>query len=137
MSEKYIILFDGVCNLCNSSVNFIIDRDKNDIFRFAALQSDEGQDELRKIGMDKEFLDSIVLIKDGKLFHKSTAALHISKELSGLWPMISLFLIVPKIIRDVFYDIIAANRYKWFGRQDECRIPSPELKSKFLNTEAA
>ncbi|QNL22506.1 thiol-disulfide oxidoreductase DCC family protein [Hyphobacterium sp. CCMP332] len=137
MSEKYIILFDGVCNLCNSSVNFIIDRDKKDKFRFAALQSAEGQEELRKIGMDKEYLDSIVLIKKGKLLHKSTAALHISKELTGLWPIISFFLIIPKVLRDFFYDIIAANRYKWFGRQEECRIPSPDLRSKFLNTEAA
>ncbi len=137
MNNKFIILFDGVCNLCNSSVNFVIDRDKNDKFRFAALQSEEGRAELSKVEMNEEYLDSIVLIKNGKLYQKSTAALLIAKELSGLWPIMSAFLIIPNFLRNIIYDFIARNRYSWFGKQDECRIPSPELKSKFLDTEAA
>lgn len=137
MTEKYIILFDGVCNLCNSSVNFIIDRDKNDKFRFAALQSEEGREELNKIGMDDQYLDSIVLIKNGRLYKKSTAALLIAKELSGLWPILIIFRIVPNFLRNFVYDLIAKNRYSWFGKQDECRLPSPDLKAKFLNPKAA
>lgn len=136
MNEKYTILFDGVCNLCNSSVNFVIDRDKNDRFRFAALQSSEGEEILKKFDADPAYLDSIVLIKDEKLYYKSAAALQIAKDLSGLWPVFSVFLIVPAGIRDFVYDIIAKNRYSWFGRRDECRIPSPELRSKFLSTDS-
>lgn len=127
-----VILFDGVCNLCNSSVNFVIERDKKDKFRFAALQSEEGKQMLLEQGEDSEYLDSIVLVKNGKVYSKSTAALHIAKNLSGLWPVLSVFLIIPKFIRDFFYDIIAKNRYKWFGKKNECRIPTPELAAKFL-----
>jgi predicted DCC family thiol-disulfide oxidoreductase YuxK len=128
-----IILFDGVCNLCNSSVNFIIDRDPKGKFRFAALQSDVGQKLLLENSINATSFDSIVLISEGKIFQKSTAALKIAKELSRPWLVVYyMFIWVPTFIRDFFYNIIAANRYKIFGRSEACRIPTPELKSRFL-----
>ena len=133
MKDKQIILFDGVCNLCNGSVNFVIDRDKSDTFRFAALQSDEGIHELTLLNGDPSKMNSIILIKDGKVYDKSTAALLIAGELNGLWPLMKVFMIFPRFIRDSVYDIIAKNRYKWFGRTDVCRVPSPELTAKFLS----
>jgi predicted DCC family thiol-disulfide oxidoreductase YuxK len=137
MENKEIILFDGVCNLCNGSVNFVIDRDKNDTFRFAALQSEEGKHVLKEAGIEEAYLDSIVLLKNGKMYKKSAAALHIAKKMSGMWPLMSAFFIFPAFLRDIVYDFIARNRYKWFGRQEVCRIPSPELKAKFLSAESA
>ncbi len=133
MKNKQIILFDGVCNLCNSSVNFVIDRDKKDVFRFAALQSEEGRHVLLNLTVTKDYLDSIVLVKNDKLFFKSSAALLIAKELPGLWPLLTVFFIIPRFLRDIIYDFIARNRYRWFGKKVECRIPTPELKSKFLS----
>lgn len=132
LNEKQIILFDGVCNLCNSSVNFVIDRDKKDHFRFAALQSEEGKNLMQKHGLDTSYFDSIVLFKNGKVYKKSTAALHVAQKLGGFWPLTGVFFILPAFLRDVFYDIVAKYRYSWFGKKDECRIPSPELKAKFL-----
>ena len=137
MNQRQIILFDGVCNLCNSSVNFVIDRDKQNAFVFAALQSKEGQDILKNFEMSDEYIDSIVLVKNGRLYKKSAAALHVSLKLSGLWPLMGVFSIIPPFIRDLVYDFIARNRYKWFGRRDECRIPTPDLQAKFLSGEAA
>lgn len=128
-----IILFDGVCNLCNSSVNFVIDRDSERNFRYAALQSETGQDFLRKHGLNAEDFDSIVLVEGDAFYRKSTAALRIARKLDGAWPLFYAFIIIPPFIRNFFYDIIAKNRYKWFGRMDECRIPTPELKNLFLN----
>ncbi|MGB3465330.1 MAG: thiol-disulfide oxidoreductase DCC family protein [Cyclobacteriaceae bacterium] len=130
--EYKVIFFDGVCNLCNSSINFIIDRDKNTVFRYAPLQSDYARELLEPLGVDTDKLESILLYDDGKVYSKSSAALKISKHLSGGWSFLSVFLIIPKFIRDVIYDIIARNRYKWFGKKNECRIPTPELKSLFV-----
>lgn len=132
MKSHRIILFDGICNLCNSSVNFIIDRDKNDIFKFASLQSDAGKTFLSKLGLNTEKLYSVILIVGDKYYTKSTAALKIVKEFSGLWKILYAFIIIPKIVRDFFYDIIANNRYRWFGRTDSCRIPSSRLQERFL-----
>lgn len=127
-----IILFDGVCNLCNGAVTFIIKRDKNNLFKFATLQSDIAEELLIDKLSDKELLDSIVLIENGKQYTKSSAALRIAKNLSGAYPLLYIFMVIPKFLRDWVYSIIAKNRYKWFGKRDACMIPTPELKKKFL-----
>lgn len=127
-----IILFDGVCNLCNSSVQLVLKNDKNDTFRLAALQSDAGKKLTEKYGIDTSQTDSILLIDADKVYAKSTAALKIAKQLSGAYPLLYGFMIVPKFIRNRVYDYIAKNRYKWYGKQESCMIPTPELKDKFL-----
>lgn len=127
-----IILFDGVCNLCNGAVTFIIKRDKNNLFKFATLQSEIAEELLIAKLSDKELLDSIVLIENGKQYTKSSAALRIAKNLSGAYPLLYIFMVIPKFLRDWVYSIIAKNRYKWFGKKDACMIPTPELKKKFL-----
>ncbi len=127
-----IILFDGVCNFCDSSVNFIIDRDKENIFKFAALQSEKGQEILDYFKLPKDDFDSFVFIEKDKVFKKSSAALKIANKLGGLWKILYPLIIIPKFIRDFFYNLIAKNRYKLFGKKDACRIPTPELKQKFL-----
>lgn len=131
--NKKIILFDGVCNLCNDSVQLIIERDKNDVFRFASLQSEVGQKLTTERGIDPEAMDSIILIEPGIAYYeKSTAALEISKHLTGGYSLLRYFSFLPEGFRNGVYDIIAKNRYKWFGKKDECMIPTPELKAKFL-----
>ncbi|MBL8008254.1 MAG: thiol-disulfide oxidoreductase DCC family protein [Ignavibacteria bacterium] len=132
MIENKVILFDGVCNLCNSSVNFIIDRDKNNIFKFAALQSEAGKNFLCQFSLNETEFDSVVLISGNKYFVKSDAALNIVKEFPGFWKTLYVFRIIPLSFRNYLYDFIAHNRYKIFGRKDSCRIPTPELKEKFL-----
>lgn len=132
MNSKKIILFDGVCNLCNNSVVFIVKRDNKDVFRFAALQSEAGQELVNKFSIDTTQLDSIILIEGEKYSSKSTAALRISKHLSGAYPLLYAFIILPVFLRNFIYDIIAKNRYKWFGKKDACMIPTQQLKSKFL-----
>lgn len=126
-----VILFDGVCNLCNGSVLFIIKRDPQANFRFASLQSDFGQQQLLKFNRQAT-LESVLLIESGKLYDKSSAALKIASKLSGVWPLLSLFRIVPKSWRDGVYTWIARNRYRWFGKREACMIPTPELKSRFI-----
>jgi predicted DCC family thiol-disulfide oxidoreductase YuxK len=130
--EKDIILFDGVCNLCSSAVNFIIERDRNDQFRFAALRSPVGLELLEKHGIDPDKTDSIVLISNGNAFAKAEAALRISRKLSGAWKLAYGFNIIPRFIKNPVYDFIARNRYKWFGKKESCTLPTPELKQKFL-----
>ncbi len=132
--NKKIILFDGDCNLCNNAINFIIEHDKKDIFRFTSLQSDLGKKLVSERGIDPEILESIILIEPGVVYYeKSTAALNIAKELSGGYSLMRVFLWLPNSIRDGVYNLIAANRYKWFGKKDSCMIPTPELKAKFLD----
>ena len=131
---KKIILFDGVCNLCNGVVQFIIKRDKKDLFRYAALQSDIGNQLVNERAIDTSKVDSIILVEPGMAYYiKSDAALEIFKTFGGLWTLVSVFQWIPKSIRDIVYDFIARNRYKWFGRKDQCMIPTPELQAKFLN----
>jgi predicted DCC family thiol-disulfide oxidoreductase YuxK len=130
--EKDILLFDGVCNLCNSSVNFIIDHDPKGHFKFAALQSEFGQKKLEELGFDQEEFDSLVLLSGDKVYKKSSAALRIAKKLSGLYPLLYVFIIIPPFIRHGVYNIIAKNRYKWWGKRDSCRMPTPELKARFV-----
>ncbi len=127
-----IIFFDGVCNLCNASVQFIIRHDKNDHFRFAALQSVSAKELLKDFNISPALQNSVVLLEEGRVFTKSTAVLRICRKLSFPLPLLSLFLIVPGFIRDWTYGIIANNRYKWFGKQDVCMVPTAELKGKFL-----
>tara|TARA_R110002020_G_scaffold97177_3_gene232080 strand:+ start:9336 stop:9737 length:402 start_codon:yes stop_codon:yes gene_type:complete len=127
-----IILFDGVCNLCNGAVTYIIKRDNKNVFKFAALQSEIGQKLTSKFKIDTTKVDSIILIDGEKHYEKSSAALHIAKNLSGAYPLLFGFMVVPKFIRNAVYDYIAKNRYKWFGKKESCMIPTAALKSKFL-----
>lgn len=131
--SKKIILFDGVCNLCNGAVTFIIKRDKHDRFRYAALQSEVGRTLTDKHGIDTSKTDSIILIEDDRCYTKSSAALRIARHLSGGYPLLYGFMILPKFIRDPLYDVIARNRYQWFGKRESCMVPTPELKAKFLH----
>lgn len=133
IDKQKIILFDGVCNFCNFWVNFILDRDKNDLFKFAALQSKLGNEILKKFNMDNSSLESVILLDGESVYSKSTAALKIAKELSGPVKILYPLLILPKFLRDFFYDLIAKNRYKIFGKKDVCRIPTEEEKVKFLD----
>jgi predicted DCC family thiol-disulfide oxidoreductase YuxK len=132
INKHLIILFDGVCNFCNFWVNFLIDKDKKDRFRFTALQSEKGKELLTKFNLAIEDFDTFVLIDGDKYYIKSTAALRIAKDLPGLWKILHGFIIIPKPIRDFAYSLVAKNRYKLFGRQETCRIPTPEEKSRFL-----
>ena len=131
--EKKIILFDGVCNLCNSAINYVIEKDRKDVFRFVALQSDLGQQILGHIGIDRNNIDSIVLYEPGvAYFYKSSAAIEIAKELGGILSWSGVLRIIPEFLRNPIYDYVARNRYKWYGKKDACMIPTPELKAKFL-----
>lgn len=133
MKEQAIILFDGVCNLCNRSVQTVIRFDKKNSFQFASLQSNRGQALLKQHGLSEKELSSFVLIQHNKAITRSSAALTVARQLSGPIKILYAFMIVPAFIRDGVYNIIARNRYKWFGKQDTCMIPSPELKARFLN----
>lgn len=128
-----VILFDGVCNLCNSSVLFIIKRDPKSQFYFAPLQSDFGNAQVKIFGLPDTELESVLLIKQGKLYQKSSAALEIVRHLNGLWPALYIFKIIPSFLRDRLYTWVANNRYHWFGKKDACMIPTAELKSRFIN----
>jgi len=127
-----VILFDGVCNFCNGAVNFVISRDRDGYFKFAALQSAVGEELLDKHRIDKVETDSVVLIEDDKAYLHSSAALRIVRRLSGLWPVLYGLIIVPKGIRDWAYRLFAKHRYRLFGRREECMIPTPEIRTRFL-----
>ena len=131
--DNPVILFDGVCNLCNGSVQFVIRRDKDALFRFASLQSNSGQALLRQYGLPENTFNSFVLIDGGKTYTKSSAALRVAKKMRGGWRLLYGLMIVPKFIRDGIYNLIARNRYRWFGKKDACMIPTPALKSRFLD----
>lgn len=132
--SKKIVLFDGVCNLCNGAIQFIIKRDNSDIFRYAALQSDIGKQLVSERNIDISKVDSIILIDPGVVYYiKSTAALEIGKRLKGCRTISSVLLWFPSTLRDIVYDFIARNRYQWYGKKEECMVPSPELKAKFLD----
>ena len=132
--DKSLILFDGVCNLCNTSVLYVIKHDADNRFLFAPLQSNIGQQIIAKYNLDTSKTDSILLYSAGKgLKVKSTAALYIAKRLGLPNNLLSVFLIVPAFIRNWVYDFIAKNRYRWYGKKDNCMIPTPELKSKFID----
>lgn len=131
--DKKIILFDGICNLCDGVVRFIIKRDKKDVFRFVALQSGLGQQIVKYIGIDTAKTDSIILYQPGQAYYyKAEAALEIAKEIGGIYSLLKLFTYLPKSFSNAVYDYVARNRYKWYGKKDECMIPTPEMKAKFL-----
>lgn len=129
---KSVILFDGVCNLCNATVQFIIKRDNHDSFRFAALKSQFALQVLANFSNQRTY-DSVLLFENGKLYSESDAALRITRKLKGLWPLLFILIVVPSPIRNGVYRLIARNRYKWFGRQPKCMIPSGGLPQKFLH----
>ena len=133
-SLKPIILFDGVCNLCNSSVLFVIKHVRTARFSFASLQSTFGQLQRKKFNLPLNDLNTLLLVKDGHLLTRSTAALEIAKQLDGLWPGFYIFKIVPAFLRDGVYDFVAKNRYKWFGKKESCMIPTPALRARFIET---
>jgi predicted DCC family thiol-disulfide oxidoreductase YuxK len=130
---KPVVLFDGICNLCSGAVLFIIKHDRNANFLFAPLQSPFGQSQLIKYGLSSKDIKTILLIKKGEVFSKSEAALEIARHLNGGWPALYVFKVVPLFIRNVVYDWIAKNRYRWFGKQEACMVPTPELKARFLS----
>ena len=131
-NPHYIILFDGICNLCTGSVQFILKRDKKKKFFFGSLQGQAGQDYRRKFQLPANTLNSFMLIEGEKLYTRSTAALRMARHLGGGWSLLYAFIIVPRFIRDGVYDLIARNRYRWFGQKETCWLPTPELKSRFL-----
>lgn len=127
-----IVLFDGVCNFCNGSVNFIIERDRANYFKFAPLQSEIGERLLHEYKIDKAQTDSVILIEDEKAYTHSTAALRIARKLDGFWKYFYIFRFVPRAVRDFAYKLFAKNRYKMFGKQDACMMPTPEIRARFL-----
>lgn len=127
-----IVLFDGVCNFCDGSVKFIIARDAAGYFKFAPLQSEVGAKLLDEYSIDRNVTDSIVLIEEGRAFTHSTAALKIARRLDGIWKLGAAFVIVPRFIRDFGYRLFAKNRYRLFGEKDECMMPTPEVRARFL-----
>jgi predicted DCC family thiol-disulfide oxidoreductase YuxK len=131
--ERPLVLFDGVCNLCNASVDFILERDRKGTFRFAALQSEAGQRLLRGFELPTAEHRSLVLVEGDRVYLRSSAALRIARRLGGLWPALYLFIVVPPFLRDLAYDFVARNRYRWFGKRDTCRVPTPELADRFLS----
>lgn len=133
MQNQPIILFDGVCNFCNSTVNFVIKKDKKKILKFAVLQSSIAKKLLKGQAIQANDLSSFVFIENEKVYSRSTAALRVCRYLTGLWPLMYGFIILPKFIRDAVYNWIAKNRYKWFGKKNECMIPTPEIKARFLS----
>ena len=127
-----ILLFDGVCNLCNSLVRFIVKRDHDAKIRFAPLQSPAGQLFLKKFDADLDDIDTVVYITGNKYFIKSTAILQLLKDFGGGWQLFYGFIIIPKFIRDFFYDLIARTRYRTFGKTDKCMVPAEDIKERFL-----
>jgi predicted DCC family thiol-disulfide oxidoreductase YuxK len=131
-TNENILLFDGVCNLCNGMVSFIIKRDTERKFRFASLQAETSQLLLERFGLSGNEFESFVLIKEDQYFLKSTAALKTLRELGGIWKLLYIFIYIPRPLRDFLYDMIAKSRYKVFGKRDTCMIPTPELEARFL-----
>jgi len=128
----FLVLFDGHCNLCSGSVNWIIDRDPAGQFVFASLQSPVGRETLERFGMDPGRIDSIVLVEGERAYTKSTGALRVARRLGAPWRALAFLTVIPAGIRDAVYDWIARNRYRWFGRTDSCRVPTPELRARFV-----
>lgn len=132
MNHQPTILFDGVCNFCNSAVNFIIKRNSKSNIVFAPLQSEAGQKLLKQYNQPLDEMQSFIYIEEGTAYKQSTAALKVCRHLRGLWPLCYGFIVIPKLIRDGIYNWIAKNRYKWFGVREQCMIPSPDVKARFL-----
>lgn len=133
MNSKKIILFDGVCNLCNASIQKVIENDEKNIFQFASLQSEFGQEFLKKREFSQDEYNSMILIEGDKFYTRSDAALRIGKELKGIYKISAVLLWVPRFVRNGVYNLVAKNRYKWFGKKESCWLPTPELKQKFIS----
>lgn len=133
MWPKPIILFDGVCNFCDATVNFIIRHDRKNIFQFAAMQSETGQKLLKEFNLPQNEIESVILLEDGKAYKKADAFLRIFNRLSRWWKWLQVFWIIPKFIRNGVYHFFARNRYKLFGKKDQCMIPTPAVKARFLS----
>jgi predicted DCC family thiol-disulfide oxidoreductase YuxK len=133
VNENPVILFDGVCNFCNGAINFVLKQDKKGVFRFAPLQSEAGRRLLQQYNLPTEEFESFVLIDQGKVYKKSNAALRVMNKLPWYWKESQIFRVIPTIFRDAIYDFIARNRYKWFGKKDQCMVPTPEMRSRFLD----
>ena len=131
-NTQNILLFDGVCNLCNGAVLFVIKRDKKEQIKFASLQSEVGKELLTQYNLPLNEFDSFIYIKNNQILLKSAAALTLMKDIGGVWQLLYAFIIVPKFIRDFVYGVVAKNRYKWFGKQDVCMMPDKKLHSRFL-----
>ncbi|WP_255194197.1 thiol-disulfide oxidoreductase DCC family protein [Natronobeatus ordinarius] len=127
-----VLLFDGVCNLCMGSVQFVIRRDPEGVFRFAPLQSPVAEELLEDTDVDPEALDSVVLVDDGDAYEKSDAVLRAAGHLGGIYRLLVPFRYVPRLIRDAVYDVVAARRYDWFGKQEQCMMPTPDISARFL-----
>lgn len=127
-----IVLFDGVCNLCDQSVQFIIQRDPKQYFKFAPLQSDLAKQLLQEHELNPKDLERVVLIENGKAYTHSTASLRVVRRLSGAWPLLYVFILVPRFIRNAIYRWVARNRYRWFGKKESCAMPTPENRARFL-----
>ncbi|MBX7241066.1 MAG: thiol-disulfide oxidoreductase DCC family protein [Bacteroidia bacterium] len=130
---KSVIIFDGVCNFCNSSVNFIMKRDPEAKFLFTANQNEAGQKILKEHNVDVLNISTFFLYENGKIYSKSTAALRVARQMSFPWNLLYGFIIIPAFIRDIIYDFIAKNRYNWFGKKESCRLPKPEERARFLS----
>lgn len=128
-----LILFDGVCNLCTHSVRFILEREAEPLFRFATVQSPAGSRLMRDLGLDPEDAETFVLIADGRAYLRSDAAIRIARHLRGAWRWLGAVRIVPRPLRDWVYDLVARNRYRWFGRTDECMVPTQEIQARFVD----
>lgn len=133
MAEKSLILFDGVCNLCNGFVTFVIPRDRKNQFQFGSLQSPKVIDLLRAYDHTSGEMSTVILIQDGKLYTQSGAVLRIARKLGGIWMLAYPFVLLPPFLRDWLYDLVARNRYRLFGRKDTCMIPRPEWRDKFVD----
>lgn len=127
-----LVLFDGVCNLCNRSVQTILRHDRQARFRFASLQSPLGEKLREDLGIDREKVDSVILVEGGRWYKESDAALRIARGLGGFWRMFGILRLVPRPLRDAAYRLIARNRYRWFGKTETCWVPTPELRGRFL-----
>jgi predicted DCC family thiol-disulfide oxidoreductase YuxK len=128
---RAVLLFDGVCTLCNGFVQFVIQRDPAGRFQFATLQSDAARRLLQAV--PRPLPDTLVLVENGRVFLRSTAALRVARGLKFPWPLAFVLVVVPRPLRDWVYDIVARNRYRWFGRRDVCMVPTPELRARFLS----
>jgi predicted DCC family thiol-disulfide oxidoreductase YuxK len=131
--NRPIVFFDGVCNLCSRGVQFIIRHDKKKKFLFASLQGNKGQETLHRFKLPSHFLNSFIVVEDDKVYTRSAAALRVAKQLGGGWSLLYALIIIPPFIRNALYDLVARNRYKWFGKKEECWVPTAELRERFID----
>lgn len=128
-----VVLFDGVCNLCNASIQTLIKLDKNKTLKFASLQSNFGQDVLKQLNLDQDSFKTFIYLKGDEVFTRSSAAIKVFSDFGGLWQMVKLLYIFPKFIRNAVYDFVSSHRYQWFGKKEQCWVPTPALKARFLD----